>query len=281
MAQAPAGSWAASTRIIFEQDNPKRSGSAAHERYEKYKVARTIAEAIELGAWKGDFNNDQKQGYLKKSRCPALGKIGSAAVARGGAIKRKASASDSEPIRKKPAIKPAHEKKVKESKDSSEEIGERKDIPLPSGSGCETLWSDMQKEGWRYCEFKYLAGIRKGMAYKRFVKPSGGSINSGIDEAIALYARQNNLDLKKLLISSGRQRVLDEEWNKRKLTPIEREKSVKAYRKKHGRVWAIPEGWSTEALPNRSVMISPDGVRCNLFTDVEAYFGSRLLGLRK
>eukprot|EP00931_Biecheleriopsis_adriatica_P104372 TRINITY_DN79056_c0_g1_i1.p1 TRINITY_DN79056_c0_g1~~TRINITY_DN79056_c0_g1_i1.p1 ORF type:complete len:303 (+),score=62.43 TRINITY_DN79056_c0_g1_i1:36-944(+) len=296
-----AGSWAESTRIRFKQDNPKRSGSAAHERYEKYKVATTVAEAVELGAWTGDLSHDQKQGYLWKTKRQAC------VSAHEPLRKKPACASAHEPLRKKPAAKTAREHsapkskvvtaasgdekkgKGKESKELREQIqnresgkpsalGERKDIPLPSGlAGCEALWADMQKAGWRYCEFKYLTGIRKGMPYCRFVKPSGGSINQGIDEAIALYAKQNNLDLEKLLKSSGRQDMIEQEWNKRKLTPVERKKSVTAYRKKHGRLLAVPEGW---ALTNH-VMASPEGFRCSLFTDVEAYFGARLLGLRK
>jgi len=51
--------------IEFLKDNPKRSGSAAGERYDKYKHAKTVQKAKDAGAWEGDIINDFKKGFLK------------------------------------------------------------------------------------------------------------------------------------------------------------------------------------------------------------------------
>jgi len=52
--------------ITFATNNPKRQGSSAFERYEKYKRARTVSEALNLGAVKGDIMHDFKRGFLKR-----------------------------------------------------------------------------------------------------------------------------------------------------------------------------------------------------------------------
>ena len=48
------GTWGArlfqSTGVSFTQENPKREGAKTYDKYEKYKGARTIAEAAKLGA---------------------------------------------------------------------------------------------------------------------------------------------------------------------------------------------------------------------------------------
>jgi len=54
-----------STNISFLQDNPKRAGCKAHARYEEYKSAHTVDEALRKGASRADIANDHKQGYLK------------------------------------------------------------------------------------------------------------------------------------------------------------------------------------------------------------------------
>ena len=52
-------------KISFRKDNPKRPGSKAFDRYEKYKKATTLKKARELGAVREDFINDADRGYLK------------------------------------------------------------------------------------------------------------------------------------------------------------------------------------------------------------------------
>lgn len=44
------------TKIKFNAENPKREGTATHSRYEGYKKAKTVGEAISLGASRGDVN---------------------------------------------------------------------------------------------------------------------------------------------------------------------------------------------------------------------------------
>lgn len=80
-----------STGIRFKAENPKRAGSKAHERYEIYKVATTMEEAVRLGASRSDVQNDIKQGL-----CAVLDSV---AVTVG----RKRQAPDDGPTAKRPA----------------------------------------------------------------------------------------------------------------------------------------------------------------------------------
>lgn len=52
-------------QIEFLEANPKRTNSAAALRYDAYKRARTVGEASDAGASKGDLKNDLGKGYLK------------------------------------------------------------------------------------------------------------------------------------------------------------------------------------------------------------------------
>jgi hypothetical protein len=52
------------TAIRLQQENPKRAGAKAHDRYQKYKKAKTVEEALGLGAYKGDLLFDLKAGFL-------------------------------------------------------------------------------------------------------------------------------------------------------------------------------------------------------------------------
>jgi len=53
--------------IVFESVNPKNEGSASYDRYEKYKVAKTRTQAMELGASREDIRYDYKKGFFKKA----------------------------------------------------------------------------------------------------------------------------------------------------------------------------------------------------------------------
>lgn len=50
--------------IALSQVNPKRPGSASHQRYEAYKVATTKAHFLQLGGTTADYRNDKKAGFL-------------------------------------------------------------------------------------------------------------------------------------------------------------------------------------------------------------------------
>merc|ERR1719353_2084059 len=52
--------------IRFEQTNPKAAGSCARKRYEKYKKAKTVQQAIDLGACGMDLKWDFKRGFCKR-----------------------------------------------------------------------------------------------------------------------------------------------------------------------------------------------------------------------
>eukprot|EP00930_Biecheleria_cincta_P038766 TRINITY_DN2663_c0_g2_i1.p1 TRINITY_DN2663_c0_g2~~TRINITY_DN2663_c0_g2_i1.p1 ORF type:complete len:379 (+),score=75.56 TRINITY_DN2663_c0_g2_i1:27-1139(+) len=54
--------------IAFDRTNPKRPGSASAIRYDGYKGACTIGDALQKGALKQDLKNDQQKGYLRQAR---------------------------------------------------------------------------------------------------------------------------------------------------------------------------------------------------------------------
>ncbi|CAK9034190.1 unnamed protein product [Durusdinium trenchii] len=52
------------TEIWYVQENPKRKGSDSWKRYEEYKQAKTVGEALQLGSWKGDLKHDFDHRFL-------------------------------------------------------------------------------------------------------------------------------------------------------------------------------------------------------------------------
>jgi hypothetical protein len=52
--------------VSWQQLNPRRMGSAAGARYERYKRSITFEDARAAGMWKGDRYTDVRQGYVKK-----------------------------------------------------------------------------------------------------------------------------------------------------------------------------------------------------------------------
>ena len=50
--------------IVFQNENPKKTGSKAFALYDKYKFARTVAEAKFAGALNADLKNDFDKGFL-------------------------------------------------------------------------------------------------------------------------------------------------------------------------------------------------------------------------
>lgn len=52
--------------IEYVQPNPKRAGTASGDRYALYMTARTVNEALALGAAPGDIPHDFKKGLLKR-----------------------------------------------------------------------------------------------------------------------------------------------------------------------------------------------------------------------
>lgn len=51
--------------IEVVKENPKMPGSSAHERYEQYKVAKTVKQFYDLGGCSGDLSHDTARGYIK------------------------------------------------------------------------------------------------------------------------------------------------------------------------------------------------------------------------
>merc|ERR1712129_567646 len=65
---APSGACpTGNDAVVFQQTNPKRAGTGSATRYAQYSKAKTVNEALRLGAVKGDIPNDFNKGYLKRA----------------------------------------------------------------------------------------------------------------------------------------------------------------------------------------------------------------------
>lgn len=53
-------------RVKYEKSNPKKEGSASYARYQKYKRAKTVAEALRLGSTRVDLIFDSRKGFLRR-----------------------------------------------------------------------------------------------------------------------------------------------------------------------------------------------------------------------
>jgi len=65
LARTKKGLLSRTAQIAFSLKNPKKPGSNAFERYERYKYSRTIKEALRTGAAVGDLKFDRERGFLK------------------------------------------------------------------------------------------------------------------------------------------------------------------------------------------------------------------------
>mmetsp|Transcript_11332 Transcript_11332/g.24981 ORF Transcript_11332/g.24981 Transcript_11332/m.24981 type:complete len:426 (-) Transcript_11332:68-1345(-) len=76
-------------QILFPSDAEKKPGSACYERWQQYRKAKTIGEALKLGATKADLRWDAQKGLLKL--------VGNAAGLQAGStpMKRPAAAAAS------------------------------------------------------------------------------------------------------------------------------------------------------------------------------------------
>eukprot|EP00928_Gymnodinium_smaydae_P098761 TRINITY_DN9251_c0_g1_i1.p1 TRINITY_DN9251_c0_g1~~TRINITY_DN9251_c0_g1_i1.p1 ORF type:complete len:1925 (+),score=388.99 TRINITY_DN9251_c0_g1_i1:49-5823(+) len=94
-----------SQAIHFETPNPKRNGTAACARYEKYMTATTVREALDLGATLGDLAYDEKRGFLTRcdraadgsrdaAKAPCPSASSSSSLAASSSKKRKASTAE-------------------------------------------------------------------------------------------------------------------------------------------------------------------------------------------
>jgi hypothetical protein len=53
------------TKVLLTMvPNPKRAGSAARDRYTKYKLGLTEAQLLERGLWRSDFRHDTAHGFI-------------------------------------------------------------------------------------------------------------------------------------------------------------------------------------------------------------------------
>lgn len=52
--------------VQFGKDhNPKKPGSASHDRFSRYSDGMTVGDATALGVLRGDLDNDVKKGYIQ------------------------------------------------------------------------------------------------------------------------------------------------------------------------------------------------------------------------
>lgn len=56
---------ASEVRVVSVQDNPKKAGSAAHARYNLWKLGMNEAEALAAGLTKADIAHDVKKGFVR------------------------------------------------------------------------------------------------------------------------------------------------------------------------------------------------------------------------
>ena len=166
-----------------------------------------------------------------------------------------------------------------------------KDVPLSPlewGKEGQKIWKEMQEAGWRRCEFKFLAGKRRGLPYSRFVQPPskkehskqlpplGKSINGGFGGAMQLYAKKSaRANVMVQAVLKERAAMLKLQKMKAVEKGQEREKCVQAYRSKYGQLEGASalltrhRGWQED----NAAFISPDGERflkskCTLNKDV-------------
>lgn len=66
--------------ICFQEENPKRLGSASYRRYSAYCRAKTVREALFLGATRGDIKWDEAAGYFKRGPTQPGKKLGKTAM---------------------------------------------------------------------------------------------------------------------------------------------------------------------------------------------------------
>ena len=55
------------TAITIQQENPKKPGTKAHERFEKYKGAETIGDAMSKGANWQDLSGDFEKSFSENA----------------------------------------------------------------------------------------------------------------------------------------------------------------------------------------------------------------------
>jgi len=53
------------TVLKYQESNPKRAGSKAHQRFEIYMKAKTVAEFLKLGGLKADLRYDADKGFVE------------------------------------------------------------------------------------------------------------------------------------------------------------------------------------------------------------------------
>ena len=60
--------WDENKKIRCVQENPKTKGTMCYDRYDKYKVAKTVREYHTLGGTKNDLRFDRRKGYVVATR---------------------------------------------------------------------------------------------------------------------------------------------------------------------------------------------------------------------
>ncbi len=53
------------TVLKYQESNPKRAGSKAHQRFEVYMKAKTVEEFLKFGGLKADLRYDDSKGFVE------------------------------------------------------------------------------------------------------------------------------------------------------------------------------------------------------------------------
>lgn len=53
--------------VLVTKENPKREGSASHDRFELYRKAKTVQQFLDAGGTTGDIRHDEKAGHITVS----------------------------------------------------------------------------------------------------------------------------------------------------------------------------------------------------------------------
>mmetsp|Transcript_65789 Transcript_65789/g.174416 ORF Transcript_65789/g.174416 Transcript_65789/m.174416 type:complete len:325 (-) Transcript_65789:144-1118(-) len=151
--------------LVFNQTNPKRPGTKANERYNSYKSATTVAEALRCGATRADITSDISAGHCTlQGDLPPAGKTNVVAKPVGAEIR---AASDV------PAVQPAKQG-VSSSKRGAESAASEGEPPLKKQAVGERVRHDEVDLSFATLDNKPIKFIKRVMGEaRRLLSPQG------------------------------------------------------------------------------------------------------------
>ncbi|CAE7873611.1 Ubiquitin-conjugating enzyme E2Q-like protein [Symbiodinium microadriaticum] len=198
------------TPLTFLEHNPKRAGSKAHERFQCYKVAKTVAEALRLGASRSDITSDIKAGFCTSGALPPK-EAQKRPLDSGPLPKAKVQREDSgrppvsipEPSLPEPSQKPpeASSSSMPREQDASKQPLQQVDLSFANMSGKPMRYvkrtmgeakrllspeglAEAEKSGYRFC-LKDKENLARWFVQLRDINPDG---------KLAADLKKHNLD---------------------------------------------------------------------------------------